>query len=164
MRRRTVLVTGIAVVAAIAAAGTLATGAGSICDDLQRSIDESVSGFATIEHELIDGAANEWSTTFVIRGASDCSLTRDVKRASYQCEWEYELGDTAARTALAAMTNEVASCLGQSSSRGDDSVNHPDFFAAQYFEIDHGQVSVSLKDKNALAKTYVTVGVDRITG
>lgn len=57
--------------------------------------------------------------------------------------------------------DRVRSCLGDNAvERQDTSVNHPDFWASTNFTTRDGDVNVTLKNKNALGKVFVSIGVD----
>lgn len=45
--------------------------------------------------------------------------------------------------------------------RLDQLANHPDYHESVYFELPHTVVSVSLKNKNADQRTYVSLAVER---
>lgn len=133
----------------------------TLCADVKRLILESASEFAAVRDELVDPSPEEWSTSFVMDGASSCSILVDIESASHLCNWEYSVTSGAGATAYREDVDRVRSCLaGTAVEREDTSVNHPDFWASTFFTTDDGEVSVSLKNKNELGKAFVSIRVD----
>lgn len=134
-----------------------------ICKDLDRLGQDAATGFDATRDELIDAPSGEWSTSLGLTNTSDCSVYVDPARALYVCQWEYPLGDPEAESQYDSLSKRVAECVGNTTSeQADARVNHPDLWASTYFATPYGEVSVSLKDKNALGRSFVTVGIDAV--
>ena len=156
------LTVGIVGVAAAVVVGLLLSNRTTLCADLERLVRESASDFAAIRGELLNRTTGEWSTSLAIDGASDCSIFIDIERAGHTCSWEYSATNGAGPAEYDKAVDDVRSCLGSDLVETEDpGVNHPDFWAARNFAISDGEVSVSLKNKNALGKVFVSIGVDR---
>ena len=96
--------------------------------------------------------------------ATRCYVIPDVEGSGYLCSWEYDIGSTDAHDAYAGFVEQARSCVDDAATEHtDQSVNHPDYWESVYFTTDDTEVSVSLKNKNALRKTLVAVGVDNVT-
>ena len=160
LRRRNVPI-GIAAAAVAVMVWFAMTGSATLCAEVKRLISESASEFDAIRGEPVDGSTEEWKTSFAIGGASSCSIFVDPERTGYSCSWEYEATSGDGPVAYRETVDQVRSCLGGSAVESEDtSVNHPDFWALTTFEISDGAVTVSQKNKNALRKVFVSIGVN----
>ena len=78
------------------------------------------------------------------------------------CAWPFEYRAPQAHAAFEDTLHAVETCLGtHASAQLDGLVNHPDSYDLRTYSIAQGSVSVSLKDKGALQKTYVFLKVER---
>lgn len=76
------------------------------------------------------------------------------------CRWAYAYRDPTASQAFDHLRRAVADCLGDAARVTEDpDVNHPDSYDLQTFWLGGQEVGVSLKDKAALAQTYLFLRV-----
>ena len=65
-----------------------------------------------------------------------------------------------ANAAFEALNQSLQSCFGGSAEVAkDQGVNHPDFYEQRRYQLDQVVVTVSIKDKSTLQRTYVFIGV-----
>lgn len=118
----------------------------AFCTDLDRmrAAPTALSGFAS--GDLVRAACRQVSGT-------------GGQRELF-CSWDYPYRAAAAMDGFAALTAQVQNCLGpQVEMIRDAPVNHPDFYDLRRFETGDLRLSVSIKDKVALARTYVFLRV-----
>ena len=72
------------------------------------------------------------------------------------CRWTFDLGTPQSRDIYDGLRAALAGCSDARPER-DQGVNHPDFYDAWAFQIDGARVTLSIKDKSALGKTYVVL-------
>ena len=72
------------------------------------------------------------------------------------CRGTFDLADPGSRDSFEALTQKLATCTDVPPVR-DQGVNHPDFYDAWAFIIDGAPVTLSIKDKTALGKTFVVL-------
>ncbi len=131
-----------------------------LCHDIRYLVDQSETGFAGILGEN-GGRFGGYQTTHPLPGALYCVILDDITKRAYQCAWEFAYQDAAAQETYERYLGEIRTCLGDIAREKDGQpVNHPDYYAATYFDLPGGQVSVTLKNKSALAATFVSVGID----
>lgn len=96
-----------------------------------------------------------------IAGSERCFMSRLPSGAdSYHCAWSYPYRDEAANAAFEALNQELRNCLNAGAESADDQeVNHPDSYDQRRYQSDEVTVTISIKDKGALNRTYVFVGV-----
>ncbi|MGI9433773.1 MAG: hypothetical protein ACR2Q4_02905 [Geminicoccaceae bacterium] len=130
------------------------------CTDIHDLIEQSGSQF-----EAIRGAADRTSrgqeATFVLPDASSCMILDDPEKSSYRCVWKYPYGDEQAHQAFQRHLNDMRNCIGHMAEETtDQSVNHPDFYASYYFQLQGSAASVNLKNKAKLGSTLVSIRID----
>ena len=87
-------------------------------------------------------------------------VTKRSKRSLYHCGWEFPHRAEQAYETLDAFVEAAHDCIGpQATVHSDQGVNHPDFYDARRFEMKEAEVSVSVKDKGALGRTFVFIRV-----
>ena len=158
-----------AVVAALTAVTLVAfalTRPPRLCAQLSELIERSADGFADDRGEVISESAGEWASSYsmssnAMHNSDSCSMFLDIERSAHLCSWEFSNAGGFGTGAYDATVAEVRACLNGATESEDPSVNHPDFWAATNFAIPHGEVSVALKNKNALGLVFVSIGVDR---
>ena len=130
-----------------------------LCANIDDLIDQSRSQFA----EIMDkphGDAGDHDVTLTLAGASYCFVTKQSKRSFYHCGWEFPYRAKQAYDTFDAFVRGVNDCIGQQATlHTDQSVNHPDFYALRRYETEQADVSVSVKDKSALGRTFVFIRV-----
>lgn len=77
------------------------------------------------------------------------------KETSSVCYWEYKYRNQDASETLDRFINALQSCFAVDQVPDDQPVNHPDSYDLYQYVIDETRVSLALKDKAALNKTYV---------
>ena len=70
--------------------------------------------------------------------------------------WRHQKMRVLSRGSFEALTQKLATCTDVPPVR-DQGVNHPDFYDAWAFIIDGAPVTLSIKDKTALGKTFVVL-------
>lgn len=150
----------LAVVSAAAFLATAGTAkAQDFCASIDALIDHARSGFAAIAVEST-GGAGEQAASLALAGASTCRVTRQGKGRRYHCAWAFPLRARGAANTFEAFAGQLDACLaGRATLHGDSGVNHPDSYAARRYELERAEVSLSLKDKAALGKTFVFIRV-----
>ena len=78
------------------------------------------------------------------------------------CQWAYDYRSTAAQIAFADLEREIAMCL-SASAKQDAPVNHPDSYRLMQFDAEQTRISLSLKDKASLQKTFLFLRVDNLS-
>jgi hypothetical protein len=108
-----------------------------------------------------NGAAGDHDVTLTLAGASYCFVTKKPKRNLYHCGWEFPFRAKQAYDTFDEFDRDVNDCIGQHATvHNDQSVNHPDFYALRRYETEQADVSVSVKDKSALSRTFVFIRVE----
>ena len=145
--------------------GTLGTAqAQDLCGDIDTLIEQSRSGFSEIATKG-KGAAGEHGVTLALAGASSCSVTRKSKRTWYHCAWEFPHRAEQAYDTFDRFVERLNDCVGRRATvHSDRSVNHPDHYASRRYELNQAEVSVSIKDKSALGRSFVFIRVQSSDG
>ena len=106
------------------------------------------------------------SAKAVLAGGSDvpalegraCDLVRSGDGLDqYFCAKEFAFRSDAATRAYEAYVTEIRACFGADEVPIGPAVNHPDSYHQTVFAVNNRHISVALKDKGALQKTYVFV-------
>ena len=133
--------------------------AGDFCSNIDQLMDQSRSGFTDILEKPAGGAGDQ-PVTLGLAGASNCFVTKRSNGSSYQCTWDFPHRAQRAYDRFEALARELDRCIGQRATlHSDRNVNHPDYYALRRYETARAAVSVSVKDKSALGKTFVFVRV-----
>jgi len=152
------------VVAALLSGPADGARAESVCEEVDRLIDHSRTQFNAIIEDKA-GAFGAFDTDIVLTGASSCRVTRQPGQSWHQCGWEFPHRDQAAYDAFEAMAETMAACFGpRVPVHSDRNVNHPDFYASRRYELQHADVTVSVKDKSALGTTFVFLRIQEQRG
>jgi hypothetical protein len=77
---------------------------------------------------------------------------------SAHCAWGFAYRSVASQQVFEDFLNRIAACGTPITQTGPE-VSHPDSYDLRQFQVDGKTVSVSLKDKGALAQTYVFLRV-----
>lgn len=130
-----------------------------LCTNIDYLIDQSRSQFADIADKP-SGEAGDHDVTRALAGASYCRVTKTSRGSVYHCAWEFPHRAEPAYDAFDELVRSVNECIGQHATlHSDQSVNHPDYYASRRFEVEQADVTVSVKDKGALGRTFVFVRV-----
>lgn len=91
-----------------------------------------------------------------------CSVTRSLSAPDGSvCQWEFDYRGPAAAQAFDRFTRLLSDCFqGRAREIRDQGVNHPDFYDLRQYRLDNAAVSVSIKDKGALRKTFVFLRIE----
>lgn len=133
----------------------LATGAGAqdaeFCAEIQGFVAAAGSKAASEKVVL--------SLPSVFDSAPECGASLFMSGArSLHCAWGFAYRDTAATATFEALTRRVADCPGATApKKAAGLVNHPDSYDQRSLRFADGAVSISLKDKGSLQKTYIFV-------
>lgn len=135
----------------------------TLCPDILYLIEQSRSKFLAVRGDA-DSDFGDYDTTLVLRDAWYCAILEDAEKTTYRCTWKYPQGDERAQYAFQQLAKEMRHCIGHlAEERTDRPVNHPDFYAAHYYQLPGGAVSVSLKNKAKLMSTLVSIRIDGFT-
>ena len=95
------------------------------------------------------------------KGADTCRTTRQLGGGSaYHCAWSYPYRSKHSRTALQTFLARIESCEGVArSTQPETGVNHPDTYEQWVFRVAGRTISVSLKDKAQLDRSYLFLGI-----
>lgn len=130
-----------------------------ICTNVNYLIDQSLSKFAKIAVEA-DEEDGDHDVTLSLSGTSYCFVTKKSSRTWYHCGWEFPHRTQRAYDRFDEFVGRLDDCIGQhATAHTDQKVNHPDFYALRRYEMEQADVSVSVKDKSALGKTFVFIKV-----
>ena len=129
------------------------------CTSIDDLIEQSRSQFVDITG-LPKDQSGDHDATLTLAGASYCAVTKRSKRSLYHCGWEFPHRAEQAYETFDAFVEAAHDCIGpQATVHSDQGVNHPDFYDARRFEMKEAEVSVSVKDKGALGRTFVFIRV-----
>ena len=98
-------------------------------------------------------------------GADECSIALGEAGARiYFCSYGFDYRSGQARQFFGELERELIACLKPSSApQVDQRVNHPDSFVQQTYSVDGVDLSMSVKDKSPLQKTFVFFRMQRST-
>ncbi|MEM7213087.1 MAG: hypothetical protein AAF479_14550 [Pseudomonadota bacterium] len=71
------------------------------------------------------------------------------------CRWSFKYRATEAKATQVRLASSIQTCLNATKVAPEQGVNHPDTYDQQRFLIGKAELSLSLKDKAALQRTYV---------
>ncbi len=131
--------------------------AADFCADITAQVESAQSNFVQSDGERsLRSSRNE---------AGTCGLiTSELGAVTHHCHWEFALRHVAAQATFDAFDQELKSCFGSYAKIiKDQNVNHPDFYDKNTYWLNDVSITLSLKDKNALGKTFVFVGVHGAT-
>jgi len=125
--------------------------AAGLCEGVNALIVQARSNFS-------DGADQ---SAGALAGAEKCTMSRSEAGANaYHCTWGFSYRDAAASAFFREVDADLRTCLaGRAESAKDRGVNHPDTYDQRRYGLDDVIVTVSLKDKSALDRTFVFLGV-----
>lgn len=138
--------------AAFGCLGAVACAADTFCADIQAVAAPDAA------HALM---LPEGLSAQLTQARADCqtSLAMSGQRHLH-CHWSFDYRSDAATAAFEGLVDAMTVCLGPDTSlRADTSVNHPDAYDQQIFELAGRAYAVSIKDKGALQQTLVFVRV-----
>ncbi|MGB3317056.1 MAG: hypothetical protein WBB85_21925 [Albidovulum sp.] len=122
------------------------------CTELTALVDAAGADFPN------GGAApEERETSPLLRDAETCAVTTAISgRREYHCAWVFPYRAVDALAAFDSLNGVIEQCFPKHGPvETDQGVNHPDFYDLRQYPLDRADLSVSLKDKVALQKTYV---------
>ena len=86
-----------------------------------------------------------------------CQTALQTTGETLVCYSEHPFRSEAATDLAAEIEAEIAACFDAPARQQDTGVNHPDSYAARWFDIGAARIYLSVKDKGALGKTLVFV-------
>lgn len=127
--------------------------ADGVCADMNTLLEQAQSNFAgdvgSLPQLRLDGADS--CATFFSPGES----------RGFHCVWEFSYRAAEAEKTFTYFDETLQRCFADRARvEHDQPVNHPDSYRLQQYQVGPVTVSVSLKDKSALQKTYVFLRVD----
>lgn len=162
-RTRRLLSVAAAAVLSIITLSSAAAEEATLCSDILYLIEQSRSQFLAVRGDA-GSDFGDYDTTLVLRDAWYCAILEDAEKTTYRCTWKYPQGDERAQYAFQQLAKEMRHCIGHlAEERTDQPVNHPDFYAAHYYQLPGGAASVSLKNKAKLMSTLVSIRIDGFT-
>ena len=130
-----------------------------LCDDIDYLTDQSRSHFVKVADRPI-GEAGDYGVTLSLPGAAYCFVSERPAGRWYHCGWEFPHRAKEAYETFDALAERLNQCIGSRATlHNDRSVTPPDSDALRRYELDHAEVTVSVKDKSALGSTLVFVRV-----
>ena len=96
-------------------------------------------------------------------GADECSIALGKAGTQiYFCSWGFDYRSGEARRYFGELERDIITCLNpQSPPKDDQRVNHPDSFTQQTYSVNGADISISVKDKSPLQKTFVFFRMQR---
>ena len=96
-----------------------------------------------------------------LAGAERCFISTSMNGTkTHHCVWSFPFRDVAAGEGFLATVSEIETCFPNISEPADDKpVNHPDSYDLRQYDVGENTLTISLKDKGALGRTYVFLGV-----
>ena len=124
------------------------THADTFCTSLKALVTEARSNFAD-------------SPPVALKGAQSCRLTRNLAAPdAYFCAWDFPYRAPKADQTFARFNQSAQTCFDDLTALdADQPVNHPDSYDLRQYRLGDINLSVSLKDKTALQKTYVFIRI-----
>ncbi|MDH3665933.1 MAG: hypothetical protein OEN23_03295 [Paracoccaceae bacterium] len=112
---------------------------------------------------LIEAARNGEALRPAPRGAEECGRSVNLAgQTAVHCAWAFALRAPEARAFFDGVAGSVTTCFGtEIKPIRDLGVNHPDSYDLRQYRIEDVTLSISLKDKAALGKTYVFARAER---
>ncbi len=93
---------------------------------------------------------------------AECGAGQTTNGKIRHCQIAYDYRSPAAEARFAALIDSILQCLPDAVKRAPaPGVNHPDTHIERIFDADGAQITVSLKDKAQLGKTFVFLQVTR---
>ena len=133
--------------------------ASDFCVEVTDLIEQARSGFADFDEKKYGGVTDAISD-LGLDTVPHCRLTENAGRQFYRCGWDFPLRAEQASKSFDTLAGNIAGCLGeQATLNSDRSVNHPDFYALRQYRVEKASVSVSIKDKGALGRTFVAISI-----
>lgn len=96
-----------------------------------------------------------------IAGAETCQTALSMTGAkTLHCAWGFDYRADAALSTFQSFDTDLSACFADFGSvTTDQSVNHPDTYDLRQYQTGDVVVSISLKDKGAMQRTFVFVGI-----
>ena len=95
-------------------------------------------------------------------GSCDIALTLNAPSA-HICHWEFAYRAAEAAATFETFNQQIQTCLaGLSDEFKDQGVNHPDFYDLRQYQTQGAQVSLSIKDKGAMQRTFVFLRIEEL--
>ena len=127
-----------------------------LCVEMSILVEQARSNFSSGSPDGFEGLQPPLE-----QASGSCKLTgSSLGQKTYFCTWEFAYRSAQADAAFDAVTRSLQDCFGAQAQIGkDQGVNHPDFYDSRQIRLEDVQMSVSIKDKSALDRTYVFLRV-----
>lgn len=89
--------------------------------------------------------------------APTCQTALQTSGETLVCYSEHPFRSGTASDLAAEIEAQIAACFDAPARQPDTGVNHPDSYAARWFDVGEARIYLSVKDKGALEKTLVFV-------
>ena len=88
-------------------------------------------------------------------------MAKELSGDFYHCRWDFPHRAQEAYATFDDFVLSVGKCIGETADMlKDQNVNHPDYYALTRYEAEKASVTVSVKDKSALDRTFVFIRVE----
>lgn len=116
----------------------------------------------TIE-AIVDAAQRGEAPSHLPLDAAECGQSIALGgRSAVHCAWVFALRAPEAEAFFDGMARAAMACAGAKTGvTNTPAVNHPDSYDLRQFRLDGVTLSVSIKDKAALGRTYVFIRAER---
>lgn len=146
--------------AALFASTSPAQAESEICQDITRSITLSRSGFESL-HNGSETAGSRFIVTETLFEAPECEVLPNATAHSLRCSWSFAYDDALAEEHYDYLLSVVPACLGSHVAVSKDQpVNHPDTYKSHIYQLPAAELRVTLKNKYAMKKKFVSMIVE----
>ncbi len=128
----------------------------SVCDKLAVQVEELAQ---------LRESSDNWVTNLNLPMTQDaCEFGNNgTYGKSFHCKWPYDYRDPNAEAEFVRFDQALSDCFGTDAKlTPDQGVNHPDSYQLSQFSVGSSRVSVSLKDKASLGKTYIFLRLESL--
>ncbi|MEM9277153.1 MAG: hypothetical protein AAGA76_01115 [Pseudomonadota bacterium] len=138
--------------AVLIAFGLAPASASEACSEIRKLVQAAPAGFSSVDQP---------PTFHDVGKPENCSISKELSGSSaYICFWEFDYRSPAATQGFETLNQSLIQCLGSDAQvKSDQPVNHPDFYDLKTYATDTATLSISIKDKAALEKTFVFLRV-----
>lgn len=150
-----VLVAGILISVGAVVLGNVAR-ADEMCADVNSLIKHAQTGFSDLTPQKFNPPNPP-----LLPDAENCRQVQLISGdPAIYCTWGFHYREADAYDTFRTFNVSLRQCLGQGADSGNDlPVNHPDTYEQAVFHLGQTTISVSLKDKAELGRTFVFVGI-----
>lgn len=129
--------------------------AGSFCTKLEEIAKYPSAHTQTITPSVL--FPESFSKPAIAASEAACKISA-TSQYMLTCTWQFSYRAAEATSTFDTLRGLAQSCADDPAGfTKDQNVNHPDYYEAYYFGFNENTLSVSIKDKGALQKTYVVL-------